>query len=118
MAPIIKVIVLARVVNISRKCIRTGERAALPGMNGIGLAATCSFSLAATHDHERGVSIFAGLKAVLAGTQDGKRLIGRIHFKYLVAAEPLHADIESSFRELDLNGAVVQVEEGKASAAV
>ena len=38
--------------------------------------------------------------------------------KDFVAPEPLHANIECSFRELDLNGAVVQVEEGKACAAV
>ena len=116
--PIIEVITVARVVDIRIELIGSGEGAALTRSHGVGLASSGCFALAVAHDHIRGGSVFASLKPVTAGPQDGKCLVGCIHLKNLVAIEPPHADIDCSFREFDLSGAVVQVEEGKASAAV
>ena len=117
-APVVKVVVVARTVNIRVESVRARELAALPGTNGIGLATAGGFAFAVAHHHECRVAIFAGLNAVLAGAQNGKRLVRRVHFKNFVAVKPLHANAERSFRELDLHGTIVQVEERKASVAV
>ena len=82
------------------------------------MATSGSFALAGTHDYIRGISISACLNAVATGAQDSKRLIGGIHFKDFIAVESPHANIDRSFRELDLNGTVVQVEERKTSAVI
>ena len=87
-------------------------------MNRVDLAATGRFALTAAHGHECGVSVFTGLNAVLAGAQDGKRLIGCIHLKGFAATEPLHAEIQRPYRKLDLNGPVIQVKKREAGAGV
>src|SRR5690349_16554765 len=116
--PIVKFIDTASANHIGTNRVRAGERSSFAGMNRVSLAAACRFTFPAAHGHKCGVSVLTRLNPIATGLQDGERLIGRVHFKDLLATEPLHTNVESSLRELKLNCAVIQIEEGEACAAI
>jgi hypothetical protein len=55
---------------------------------------------------------------VLAGTQDGERLIRRIDFKNLIAVQPQHANVQRTRRKFDLRRSIVEVEERHSSLTI
>jgi hypothetical protein len=106
-SPIVKFIGSARAHDIGIDGVRAGERPSLAGMHRVSLAPAGRFTFPAAHGYECGVSVLTGLHSILTGPQDGERLIGRVHFKDFVPAEPLHTNVEDSLRELKLHGAVI-----------
>src|ERR1700687_224830 len=117
-SPVGKFIVAAGADDFGSDGVRAGKCPSFAGMNRIGLAAAGRFAFSAPYRHKRRVSVFAGLHTILTGSQDGKRLIGRVHFKDFAVVEPLDTNVESSLRELKLDCAVVKIEEGETCAAI
>jgi hypothetical protein len=106
-SPVVKFIGSARAHDLTIDEVRTGERPSLAGMYRVSLPPAGRFTFPAAHGYKSRVSVLAGLHSILTGSQDGERLIGRVHFKDFVPAEPLHPNVENSLRELKLHCAVI-----------
>jgi hypothetical protein len=106
-SPVVKFIGAARAPDISNDGVRAGECTSLAGMHRVSLPPAGRFSFPAAHSYICRVSVLAGLHSILTGSQDGERLIGGVHFKDFVPAEPLHPNVENSLRELKLHCAVI-----------
>ena len=57
------------------------------------------------------------VNAVFAGALQGESNVGRVDFKGVAAIEPAHVHVQRTFRELDLHGAIVEIQEGDAGLA-
>src|SRR5262249_5276804 len=51
--------------------------------------------------------------AIGAGPQNVEGDIGCVNFKYLVLIETANADVDCAFRQTNLHGAIIQIEERK-----
>jgi hypothetical protein len=92
---------------VSVKC------ASQTGIHGIRPPPSCDFALARTDGDYGSIAVLAGFNPVLSRLQDGKCPIRSVYFKNFVAVHPTHTDVERPLGELNLNGSVIQVQEGK-----
>src|SRR5437879_5358459 len=108
LAPIVERVafVFIHLVDIGREAIGAAQRSSLAGLDRVATAVAACLSFAFPHLHNRAASIFAGLEAIFAGPQNGKCLVGSIHFEDFLFAEPSHAETECAGVEMNVNGMV------------
>ena len=113
-APLIEVISIAlNALNVRIQLIGAAEIAFFARVNRIGGAAAGDFALALADSDNRGVAGFVHTNAVTPGTQNGQRQIRRVHFKRLVIAQPVHANVQRAFGQAQLRHFVGEIQERK-----
>ena len=117
-APVVKVVRRAKVFHLGIQCICALESSSLSGVQRVGLPVAGRFpSSLANADH--GVaSVLTCFDPVSARLEDGERLVGCVDLKHIVAAQMANADVDRPRAELDLHGAVVEIEKGHSGIAV
>jgi hypothetical protein len=112
--PVVEIIGPPDLIHFCVQRISTGEGKALARMYGVALTVACRFTFALANRYHGGVAVFGSVHTVTAGTSDGEGLIGGINFEYVVAIQIPNAHVHASGTELDLNSAVVEIQESDA----
>ena len=112
--PIIEIIGTPNLIHFCVQRIGAGEGKSLTGMHGIALTIACGFAFSLVNRYHGGVSVFGSVHTVTAGAGDGEGLVGGINFEHVVTFEVPHAHVHASGAELDLNGAVIEIEKSDA----
>src|SRR6266478_5110591 len=116
-APAIEIVVTIRALHVCIQRISSGENALVTGMNRVGRAAAGHFARAFGHIDNSCVAGFIDVDAIAAGTQDGKRKIGCVHFNGFLVFEAKDAEIDGAFGDTDLHHPVVEIQERKSGLA-
>jgi hypothetical protein len=83
-------------------------------MDCVGLAVPGRFAFTFTNRDDGIVTIFRSFNPIASGLKGSQGLIRGIHLENTVPVETADAEIESTRAQLNLNCAVVKVEEGEA----
>jgi hypothetical protein len=94
--------------------IGSAERDALTGMDCVSLAVPRRFAFTFTNRDDGVVAVFRGFNPISTWLKGSQSLIRSIHLENAVAVETTDANVESTRAQLNLNGAVVKVEEREA----
>src|SRR5882757_3787472 len=113
--PVIERVWAANLDNIGAELISTGERSALPRVNGEVLTITGRFALALANADNGIRAVFAGFKAIAAALVNGKCLVGRVNFEDVVVIQVAHVDVERARGELKLGRTVIQIQKREPS---
>src|SRR5258708_2882379 len=92
--PIVERVRTANLYHIGTKLISAGESRTLAGVDGEVLAVAGRFAFTLSDADHRVGAVFAGLHAIAAALKNGKRLIGCVHFKNVVAVKAVQVDVE------------------------
>jgi hypothetical protein len=87
----------------------TGKRGLVMGLDFHPGALAVSFTLAAPHRDRSGIRIRIHIKTVIAGLQNGERLVRRIDFISLSAEEMADVQIQRALIQFNLDDIVADV---------
>jgi hypothetical protein len=73
------------------------------------------FAFATPHGDDGLIAVRVHIKTIIARLQYGERLVGRVHFVFLIVIQVAHMKIQSSLVELKLHEIVGYVSDGKAA---
>src|ERR1700722_4214133 len=111
--PAIELIGPAELFYIRIQRVGAAEGATLPAMQCVRLSITGGLAFAFA-DCDDGVRfVFACVQAIMSRLHRGERKVRCIDFEIVVVVQSTHGDAERTGGQLDLNGIVVQAEEGK-----
>src|SRR5882762_616027 len=113
-SPVVESVGAADLDDVGAKGVGAGEGGALTCVDGkvLPIAGGFAFTLADT-DHRVG-AVFAGFDAIAAASENGKRLIGGVNLEDVVVVEVAHVDVHDAGGELELGGAVIQIQKREA----
>ena len=111
--PGIECVGIADLLHVGVERVGAAEVADLSTAQRVTLPVARGFTIAGAHADRRGVAIFTGFDAVVAGLEGREREIGRVDFEVIVVIQPANGDVDHAGGELDLNGVVIEVEEGE-----
>jgi hypothetical protein len=114
-APVVEIIRSANLIHFCVERVRTTERGVLAGMQRIAPTVAGGLAFAFTDGHDTVGPVLGRLDSVAAGPKGGEGLVGGIDFKDVSPVQPANPKVKRSGAELELNGAVVQVQERDAS---
>src|SRR5208283_4803643 len=113
-APAIEIIRIGKTLDVRIKSVRTGKEALLARVDGVSGAAAGDLALPIANANDGGVAGFVDIDAVAAGTKNREGQIGRVDFNVFGVPQAPHADVDGALSNANLNGLVIQIEEGEA----
>ena len=107
--PVVESVEIRSVGHLVLERSTTGKRGLVMGLDFHPGALAVSFTLAAPDRDRSGIRIRIHIKTVIAGLQNGERLVGRIDFVSLPTEEMADVQIQRALIEFDLHGIVADV---------
>ena len=116
LGPAIEIVRAARSAGFVAGVFRAGEVGAIACVHRIVLAAGGHLAFASERGDVGDVAVLVDINAEIARFGHRKRQVGRINLIGFAAAQFAHAHIDGAFGQPDLNGIVIEVEEGESRA--
>src|SRR6266576_469603 len=108
--PIIESIRALGASHIKRQRIRAGNVRIFTRIHVEVAAAACGLAFSFTHGEVRGLAVGIDVEAVFTGALHRKREVRRVDFEGIAAVKSSNVDAQRTLRELNLHGAVVNVQ--------
>jgi hypothetical protein len=108
--PVIKIVGTPDLIHFCVQRIGAGEGKALTGTHRVALTVASGFAFSLAYRYHGGVAVFGSVHTVMAGRADGKGLVGGVDFEHIVTVKFPKAHVHASGAQLNLNGAVIEIE--------
>jgi hypothetical protein len=108
--PGIKLIGTTELLDIGIQGIGSVEGRALARVNCVSLSVARRFALPIAKCHDRVRTVFTRFEAIISWSVNSECQIRSIHFNGIIAIKTAHANIDRAGSQLNLDGAIVEVE--------
>ena len=110
-APIVKFIEASGLSAVVCQRIRAAKIGLIAGVHVVFAAPAGGFPFALAHGNRCRVAIGVDIDAIITGALESEGKVRRVYLKRVATFDPAHVNVQRSLRKLDLNGAIIQVQE-------
>src|SRR5579872_4661219 len=113
-APFVKIVHASGAIAVVGQGVRAGKVGAIAGIHVVFIAGAGGFAFTRAHGDRGGIPVGVDIDAIFTGALQREGQVGRIDFEIIAAFHPPHSDAHRTLRQLDLHGAVVEIQESDA----